>query len=137
MYWHRPRRIDTGRYKTKEILLSIVGQRVLDLRPSNKEKTFYKCTCPFHKEKTSSMKFYRHRVLRGWGYKCFGCGRSGDVFTFLMLYERWKFWDALAYLKKVHVPFSQAVRYSTWRQLEIPFPVEICIDPEEKRFIPF
>lgn len=33
------------------------------------------CRCPFHKEKTASMKIYRD------SYYCFGCGASGDIFT--------------------------------------------------------
>ena len=33
--------------------------------------------CPFHKEKTASMKIYKD------SYHCFGCGASGDQFTFI------------------------------------------------------
>ncbi len=32
--------------------------------------------CPFHNEKTPSMKVYSD------GYHCFGCGAHGDIFTF-------------------------------------------------------
>lgn len=35
-------------------------------------------SCPFHNEKTASMKIYKD------GYYCFGCGASGDIFTFVM-----------------------------------------------------
>lgn len=35
------------------------------------------CNCPFHNEKTPSMKIYEN------GYKCFGCGEGGDMFTFV------------------------------------------------------
>ena len=35
------------------------------------------CWCPFHKEKTGSMKIYKN------SYYCFGCGESGDIFTFV------------------------------------------------------
>lgn len=31
------------------------------------------CRCPFHNEKTASFHLYKQR------FKCFGCGRSGDV----------------------------------------------------------
>lgn len=34
--------------------------------------------CPFHKEKTASMKIYQD------SYYCFGCGASGDIFSFAM-----------------------------------------------------
>ena len=33
--------------------------------------------CPFHKEKTASMKIYKD------SYYCFGCGAHGDIFTFV------------------------------------------------------
>lgn len=36
------------------------------------------CCCPFHKEKTASMKVYKT------SYNCFGCGANGDVFSFVM-----------------------------------------------------
>ena len=36
------------------------------------------CCCPFHKEKTPSMKIYKDSS------HCFGCGRSDDVFSFVM-----------------------------------------------------
>ena len=36
------------------------------------------CLCPFHKEKTPSMKIYKD------SFHCFGgCGASGDIFTFV------------------------------------------------------
>lgn len=34
-------------------------------------------SCPFHKEKTASMKIYKD------SYYCFGCGATGDIFTFV------------------------------------------------------
>lgn len=36
------------------------------------------CCCPFHKEKTASMKIYKD------SYNCFGCGANGDIFSFVM-----------------------------------------------------
>ena len=38
----------------------------------------YKCSCPFHKEKTPSMIIYENTQT----YHCFGCGEGGDVITF-------------------------------------------------------
>jgi len=33
--------------------------------------------CPFHQEKSNSMKIYNS------SYYCFGCGKGGDIFTFV------------------------------------------------------
>lgn len=37
------------------------------------------CLCPFHNEKTPSMKIYKENT-----FKCFGCGAWGDAITFYM-----------------------------------------------------
>lgn len=43
------------------------------------------CCCPFHKEKTASMKIYKD------SYNCFGCGANGDIFSFVMRMEHCDF----------------------------------------------
>lgn len=43
------------------------------------------CCCPFHKEKTGSMKVYKE------SYNCFGCGANGDIFSFVMRMENCDF----------------------------------------------
>jgi DNA primase len=53
-----------------------------------------KCCCPFHNEKTPSFNVN----AEGQYFKCFGCGKGGDVFTFVMLYERVEFPEALKIL---------------------------------------
>jgi len=47
--------------------------------------------CPFHNEKTPSFCVSQERQT----YHCFGCGKGGDVFTFLMEIERLNFKEAL------------------------------------------
>lgn len=54
----------------------------------------YKACCPFHTEKTASFNVN----AEGQYFKCFGCGKSGDVFTFVMLSERCEFPEALKIL---------------------------------------
>lgn len=44
--------------------------------------------CPFHKEKTASMKIYPK------DFHCFGCGANGDIFTFVMLMDGLTFKEA-------------------------------------------
>lgn len=44
--------------------------------------------CPFHKEKTASMKIYQD------SYYCFGCGAHGDVFDFVSAMDNLTFREA-------------------------------------------
>lgn len=52
--------------------------------------------CPFHKEKTPSF-IVSPDIQR---YKCFGCGRSGDIFNFVQDIENIDFVEALEKLAK-------------------------------------
>jgi DNA primase len=54
--------------------------------------------CPFHSEKTPS--FSVHAGLQF--FKCFGCGKGGDVFAFLMELEGMSFFEALKTLAEQH-----------------------------------
>ena len=49
------------------------------------------CRCPFHAEKTGSMKLYSGQ--RGW--HCFGCGAGGDVINLVMRYYDLSFRQAI------------------------------------------
>lgn len=50
--------------------------------------------CPFHKEKTPSFYVSENRGI----YKCFGCGKAGNVLNFLMEHEKISYPDALRWL---------------------------------------
>lgn len=76
--------------KSANPLESVIGEYVT-LKRSGRN---YVCCCPFHSEKTPS--FYIN-VEDGF-YKCFGCGESGDVFSFIMKRENLDFIDALKFL---------------------------------------
>ncbi len=53
--------------------------------------------CPFHNEKTPSF-----NVLDDKGfYHCFGCGKHGDIFNFVMEKENLNFKEALNYLSQL------------------------------------
>lgn len=50
--------------------------------------------CPFHNEKTPSFRVHSDRGF----YKCFGCGKGGNVYTFLMEIEGLSFPEAVKHL---------------------------------------
>lgn len=55
--------------------------------------------CPFHNEKTPSMKIYSGDR----GYNCFGCGEHGDVITFIQKLFGLSFQDTL---RKIDTDFG-------------------------------
>ena len=50
--------------------------------------------CPFHHEKSPSFSVAPQKQM----YHCFGCGVSGNVFTFIMEYENYSFREAVEML---------------------------------------
>lgn len=60
--------------------------------------------CPFHGEKTASFSVHAGQQF----YHCFGCGESGDVFSFMMKYYNLDFPSALKELaKRYHVTLPE------------------------------
>lgn len=72
-------------------IISVVGAHVRLKRQSGNR---YVGLCPFHTEKTPSFSVHGGLQI----YKCFGCGKSGDVFTFLMELQGLSFIEALKLL---------------------------------------
>lgn len=71
-------------------IVQVIGERVQLTRTG----TNLKGLCPFHSEKSPSF-FVSETMQR---YKCFGCGETGDAFTFLEKYEGLTFYEALTTL---------------------------------------
>jgi DNA primase len=58
---------------------------------------------PFHREKTPSFNVNPHHQI----FKCFGCGKGGDVFTFVREYEGLEFMDAVRRLaERARIPLE-------------------------------
>lgn len=71
-----------------------------DFVPLRKAGANYKGCCPFHDEKTPSFVVSPAIGL----YKCFGCGKAGNVITFLKEKEKLSYAEAIKYLgNKYHV----------------------------------
>lgn len=60
--------------------------------------------CPFHDEKTPSFSVSPSKGI----YKCFGCGKAGNVVNFIMEYEKCSYADALRTLaKRYHIEIAE------------------------------
>ena len=70
--------------------------------------------CPFHSEKTASFSVHATRQF----YHCFGCGASGDVFSFVQKVE--------------NISFPEAVRLIA-QKLGVPMPKVSFSSPQEAR----
>lgn len=71
-------------------IVDVIGNHVrLQKKGSN-----YFGLCPFHNEKSPSFSVSGIKQM----YYCFGCGKGGNVITFLMDYENYTFGEALAQL---------------------------------------
>ena len=65
--------------------------------PLKKRGRHYVACCPFHGEKTPSFIVSPELQI----FKCFGCGKSGDIFTFVQEFNRLSFREALEDLAKM------------------------------------
>ena len=74
----------------------------------------YSGLCPFHAEKTPSFSVHATRQF----YHCFGCGASGDVFSFVQKIE--------------NVSFPEAVRLVA-QKMGVPMPRVTFSSPQEAR----
>jgi DNA primase len=87
--------MDTNRNIPEEVKDRLnIEQVIAGYVPLKKAGRIYKGLCPFHGEKTPSFTVSPDRGI----YKCFGCGRGGDVIDFVQEIEGLTFPEALKLL---------------------------------------
>jgi DNA primase len=88
--------------KEQADIVRVIGDYV-KLRKSGAQN--YSGLCPFHNEKTASFSVHATRQF----YHCFGCGASGDVFSFVQKIENITFLEAIrAVAQKFGIPMPKA-----------------------------
>jgi len=75
------------RVKEANPIADVIGQHV---QLKKKGRNLMAC-CPFHNEKTPSFSVSPDKGF----FKCFGCGKGGNVFTFLMEHDGLSFPEAV------------------------------------------
>ena len=92
-----------------------IREVVSDYISLTKDGANWKALCPFHKEKTPSFKVHEGKAI----FHCFGCGESGNIFTFLMKMEG--------------IPFPEAVeRLARRAGVELPKAERLPRTPEQE-----
>ena len=108
--------MDQDRNQIEEIkerldIVSVV-EKYVELKPTGKN---YSGRCPFHQEKTPSF-IVSPDIQR---YKCFGCGKSGDIFNFVQDIENLDFPETLERLaKQAGVELKKTKGNSKYQRLE-------------------
>lgn len=80
-------------------LVEIIGTSV----PLKRVGANFRGLCPFHKEKTPSFYVSAHKQI----FHCYGCNKSGDVFTWIREYEGVGFMEAVQRLaERARIPLE-------------------------------
>ena len=83
----------TDEIRERLSVVDVVGRTV----PLTKKGENYWGCCPFHNEKTPSFSVNENKGF----YHCFGCGKHGDIFSFVMETQHMNFMQAMEDLAKM------------------------------------
>jgi DNA primase len=80
-------------------IVDVVGSYI----PLKRNGANFVCLCPFHREKSPSFNVNPSRQI----FRCFGCGKGGDVFSFVKEYESLDFMEAVRRLaERARIPLE-------------------------------
>lgn len=79
--------------KQRVDIVDVIGHYL----PLKKSGKYFTACCPFHEEKDPSFFVYQEKKF----FKCYGCQKSGDIFSFIMEIEHTDFKGALQILERL------------------------------------
>jgi hypothetical protein len=125
-------KITEDKIKEAADIVSVISDWV-KLRRSGVE---YVGLCPFHDDHTpTNFKVNKNKQM----YKCFACGKGGDVFTFLKDKAGLDYGDALRYLAQkfsVYVPDDDPKERERWAHIKPAKPRDVAdVEPEKQTLI--
>ena len=92
---------EASQIRDKVDIVSLISEYI----PLKKMGRNFKTNCPFHNEKSPSFVVSPERQI----WHCFGCGKGGDIFSFLMEYENMEFPESLRVLaQKAGIQLKQS-----------------------------
>ncbi|WP_080797224.1 DNA primase [Arabiibacter massiliensis] len=92
---------DIQKVREASDVAAVIGERV----PLKQRGHEFWCCCPLHNEKTPSFKIDPSRQT----WHCFGCGKGGDVFRFIMETEDLSFPEAVRRLaERAHIEIAES-----------------------------
>lgn len=100
------------RIKDENNIVDVIGEYI----PLTKRGKNYFCVCPFHDDHSPSLSISEEKQI----FRCFVCGTSGNVISFVKDYEKVDFTEALDILAKranINVNIKKEEKISPYKEL--------------------
>lgn len=88
-------------------------KELIEQETARKFNSNNKMRCPFHNDKTASLSIKKDNSY----WKCFGCGRGGDVIDFIKEYKHMNYIEACKYLN-IDLPKEEKEKYINFEKVE-------------------